>query len=65
MKPDRDTGSQKTVKVCKEAFTNYVASRGGRGVRQMSTLVYNPYRVKVATKGEGGQKFQKKWLHSL
>ena len=22
-------------------YTNYVASRGGRGVRQMSTLLYN------------------------
>ena len=38
----------------RESFTNYVASRG---VRQMSTLLYNPFRVKVATKGEGDQKF--------
>ena len=27
---------------------------GGGGVRQMSTLLYNPYRVKVAMKGGGG-----------
>ena len=33
---------------------------GGGGVRQMSTLHYNPYIVKVATKGGGGVKnFQK------
>ena len=28
-------------------YTNYIASREGRGVYQMSTLVYNPYRVEV------------------
>ena len=41
-------------------YTNYVASWGGGGVHQMSTLHYNPYIVKVATKGGGGVKnFQK------
>ena len=33
-------------------------SQGGE-VSQMSTLYYNSYLVKVATKGEGGQKFPK------
>ena len=41
------------------AQTTYPVEGGG-GVSQMSTLYYNSYLVKVATKGEGGgQKFQK------
>ena len=43
----------------KGVYTNNV---GGRGVRQMSTLLYNPYLVKVATKGGGGSKISKKWF---
>ena len=31
----------------------------GEGGSQMSTLYYNSYLVKVAAKGEGGQKFKK------
>ena len=43
-----------------------VQGEGGGVVRQMSTLLYNPYRVKVATRGVGwGSKISKKWLHSL
>ena len=40
------------------AQTTYPVEGGG-GVSQMSTLYYNSYLVKVATKGEGGQKFPK------
>ena len=50
---------------CWGVYTNYVASRGGRGVRQMSTLHYNPYIVKVANWLQRGVKNFKKWLHSL
>ena len=39
-------------------------SQGGE-VSQMSTLYYNSYLVKVATKGEGGSKISKKWLRGL
>ena len=44
------------------AYTNYVASlgwSGGGGSCQISTLYYNPYLVKVATKGEGESKISK------
>ena len=42
------------------SFINHVDSLGGRGVSQMSTLLYNPYIVKWSTKGGGGvEKVQK------
>lgn len=51
------------------AYTNYVLSQfgveWGGGSCQMSTLYYNPYLVKVATKGKGESKISKKWLSSL
>ena len=40
------------------AQTTYPVEGGG-GVSQMSTLYYNSYLIKVATKGEGGQKLKK------
>ena len=43
----------------KGSFISHVDSLGGRGVRQMSTLLYNPCIVKWSTKGEGVDKVQK------
>ena len=51
------TGKLKFCMHPRGSFTNYVASRGG--IRQMPTLLYNSYSVKVATKGGRGQNFLK------
>ena len=48
------------ARCAKGACTNHVDSHGGRGVSEMSTLLYNPYRVKLSTKGGGwGEKVPK------
>ena len=43
---------------CKGAYTNYVATKGGRGGRKFPKIGY-VIGVKVSMLGGGGQKFQK------